>query len=1339
MEDFSGAIAPGGPQPGAPEQENIEAPRVDIGTGTTMGNDLVETSSYKASPEYRIKQLEAYLASPDEEVERKPAIDIKKYVDGDAEQTSFVDKSVDAIKSMGSFLVTPFVGETAAAMGYPEIKQRGEAVSVGALQYAENMGNGVINSVDATWSWLQSKGLKDQNAFPNLSFVESMKPAGGYQTDVEKNAYNVGKFTASMAAFVGGGQLAALRGAGAALQFGSGVAASAAINFMGFDPKEDQLGSLAKEIPVLRDMLPEFLNAHEDDSEMELRFKQALNGAVDDTLLAGAFLGVGKLYRKGRAVRAAMEETRLAKLKKPLEEVPTQVDDIQKTHQGGEPNAINASGEPIGAVAAQADDAQRALQSADPNQTSLFPETPKTPVLDADGNPLKAPPAPKAPSKSVGEVDLSKTPLELTPEQDKYFKKTFGNTVMGSFGDSPEAQAFWRKWMVDNWDELIKARGGVKTGEMAKQVRLGLGFEKILDPRSGLALNTEQLDDLGAFLQVQTNRLLKAKSPTEFMRVKTEISEVAGPYIAKGNAESISPYRIKFDAEVADAARKLNIAKKYKNQNKLAQIMEDKIKMAASDEEAVEIMQHIQQVIDKDPKNAVAILTGAEKLAKEGSWSDAAFGTWYSGMLYNPTTWKKNMFGNTTALIANVGERYIAALDPKSTTTILEANLKASSAATSFIDGFAVVLQKFKLDKVLGGDIAERAGNFRTARDKFKAATGFSKTSSKFVKSDSFKKLQNMGKLGNGAAAVLAFPFEVLGKTDEAFKVVAYSSEIRSQAFRQATSEGLSVGSKEFIERMGNIEDAVASGKFADVDPVTKFNEAIATAAERGMEGAVAEAYANDFVKKATAESEMYRGIYKTSVRTAKEVTFTQNPKGAYEAILNLVESMGPVGKLVVPFGKIAVNMADYTLQRVPLLANYTDDYQKAKKAGGQAWELAQAKVRLGGSLVAIGAVGSYAGAINGSEPEDKATRNAMIASGVRFNSIQIGGTYFPLDNLGAIGSILKLGADTREMFGYLNDEEQDIVAVMGSFLAAKLVDLTTPDFLTEGVFEVLDAMKTQKANKGRALVAGITKSMMPFGGAARFVTKDVAPAFGFSSTKKDTRGDSGFKEWEDVYQATIREWRSNIPGLGEGLPAQQNLFGEDIHHPSMFGPRVVSPIAFSKNAKANKVAFQEIARLGLASSFMREDLPEGETALRIDSPERTVSVKGINVTLNPVQYARFSKLSAGIGLGRVKDPEGVDPRIGTLRDSLTSLISSDYRNPTGAGRLGRIPGDGRYHTDESKRIAIRNVVAKYREKAKQQLFREFPELRQETKERFLERKGARNTAFKAKLNGLGR
>lgn len=1240
-----------------------------------------EAQTFDAKVQAQFAELEADI----EPQEPKPPVDIKKLDEGDEAQQSFLDKSIENIKAIGDITIETgktlgavalggTAGVLAEAAGAPEIKQRQEQFAAGALDYIQDIGNGVVDIVEAV-------GLREPTPDPFFTFSDSLFPKP--QTDGERNARAVGRFAANFASFAGGGMAAGALKGSMFVKGAASIGTSAGLNFLAFDPNEEKIGGIVKDIPGVREIMPDFLSAQEGDTEMDLRMKNAISNTIDDVVLAGAFFGISKMYQKARAYKGAIQ-------KSPL---------VAKAE---------------GAVVKEGDEAVSQVGKS--------------------GEPISAN-KPKTLAKTPEQLDLTKTPLEPNPEQKAYLDKSM-EALKDSFGDSPGARAYMQDFVERNWDDIVKNRGGIRTAEVRRQMQEGLQVETLLDPSTGKILDDAQTEALGGFIEKNVDDMLASM----------QAGDVEG---ALGNLsaadEALKPYIMRYSASGTEAARALGVRRQFKDAMAVKARLQQKILMAATPEERKDIVQKISEVIAKDPRNKVKNMIKFLDGSRTGSWADSAFDAWYSSMLSNPVTWSKNAGGNTVMLGKQISEKYVAATSNYwkggGEITFAEANMKSKAAFQSIMDGINAIRES-------------QGARFRFGRQMvaFKRASRGSDLVKFGESAAPFQALRNAGvpqalkivepgfkKVTTATANILSIPFNVLKRTDDFSKTVNYSSELKALSFRKAQAEGLEIGSKEFGERMAQMEERLVNKSYESFDPVKTFDVAKKHAEDSlGLKGPDAERMANQAVEKMSAESSSLRDINKQAAETAKRATFTQAPRegGAQEAALNLLDRLPlRMGKIVVPFSRVSLNIVKEVVESTPGLSYISKDFRDALAMGGAARETAMARVQLGGSLVAIGALAAEYGIVKGSEPKSKSTRNALLAKGESFNSI--GGV--KLDTLGPIGDMLRIGADFREYLGYITDEdEKNKLTATFAFLGSEAIKTMSPDSMTEGVYEVLSIAASEDPEKLKAFVAGIGRSTVP--GALRFVQRDVLG----NNEKRSTRAESGYESWKDVVEQTMNEWQANIPGLSEGLPPQRNLFGEVIHYPPGMGSAVLSAIALSKDAgsqKKNQLAFDEIARLGLQSSFMKEDLPPGEAELRVDLPPRTLVMDGIKMKLNPHQYDRYVQLSAGIGLGSTetdKEPEKrmQDERLGNLRDSLNSLIKNDYKSADGLGRVGIIYGDGRYHTDQNKRESIKAVINQYRELAKEQMLDEFPDLLNKRREGLINKATAADSEFS--MEGLG-
>lgn len=123
-----------------------------------------------------------------------------------------------------------------------------------------------------------------------------------------------------------------MKGAGAVGRGAWEVARGAVAGFIALDPHEERLSNLIEQYEPLRNPITEYLAADANDSAMEGRFKNALEGIGMDLALVGV---LEASLRAIRALRIGDQETAEAALRE-VEELQTQADGVEVRAQADE-------------------------------------------------------------------------------------------------------------------------------------------------------------------------------------------------------------------------------------------------------------------------------------------------------------------------------------------------------------------------------------------------------------------------------------------------------------------------------------------------------------------------------------------------------------------------------------------------------------------------------------------------------------------------------------------------------------------------------------------------------------------------------------------------------------------------------------------------------------------------------------------------------------------------------------------------------------------------------------------------------------------------------------------
>ena len=189
-----------------------------------------------------------------------------------------------------------------------------------ALHGSTKGGNAAINLVYELGNMLREIGPEWANYSLNFDpeggiSLDKGQPKGVPQipqlvdapdTVAGKLASGVSQFLTGF--FVGGYALRGFKAVSAAGQIGKGMLAGGISDFAFFDGMEANLSNLIQEFPELQNPVSEFLAASENDSQIEGRFKRALEGLGLGAATSGVMMGAVKAMRAARGMRGAGAE-----------------------------------------------------------------------------------------------------------------------------------------------------------------------------------------------------------------------------------------------------------------------------------------------------------------------------------------------------------------------------------------------------------------------------------------------------------------------------------------------------------------------------------------------------------------------------------------------------------------------------------------------------------------------------------------------------------------------------------------------------------------------------------------------------------------------------------------------------------------------------------------------------------------------------------------------------------------------------------------------------------------------------------------------------------------------
>lgn len=378
--------------------------------------------------------------------------------------------------------------------------------------------------------------------------------------------------------------------------------------------------------------------------------------------------------------------------------------------------------------------------------------------------------------------------------------------------------------------------------------------------------------------------------------------------------------------------------------------------------------------------------------------------------------------------------------------------------------------------------------------------------------------------LGN----VIRLPGRALLAEDEFFKGVARRMELRAQAYRTASSEGLR--GKAFSKRVADI-----------------------------MENPPED-------------------IYERIVDFAQMQTFTKQLGEAGSAIQTALSEV-PVARFIVPFIQTPTNILKYVGARTPL-APLSKAVRDDLLAGGARRDMAIAKITMG-SLIMAGAVyGTANGFVTGNGPINKNRRRQLKEQGWQPYSVWIGDRWVSYQRLDPLGMTLGIAADMHEILGSLDEVEvvadpERLGVVRERLLEKGFSEDEADDMVSriaeKGIVTVQDLLGSIAVAVGNNV---LSKSYMS--GLSDVFEIFNAPSAGYSgavASRTAERFALGFVPFSSAVRQTkrvvdpalrqadgwIEAFKAMAPGLSEDLPPVLDFWGEEREHMVSVSPFAIS------------------------------------------------------------------------------------------------------------------------------------------------------------------------------------
>jgi hypothetical protein len=490
-----------------------------------------------------------------------------------------------------------------------------------------------------------------------------------------------------------------------------------------------------------------------------------------------------------------------------------------------------------------------------------------------------------------------------------------------------------------------------------------------------------------------------------------------------------------------------------------------------------------------------------------------------------------------------------------------------------------------------------------------------------------------MGTMLNGVAKAVSVPTRAMVSVDVASKIGQHRARIHQYAARQASAAGLKGAEytatySKLIKNPPSMLDAAAL-KFADAQTFTR----------------------NDM----------------------NNMIFGKISEGVQKIAQGI-----PLGRIFLPFVNTTSNIADYVARRTPM-AMMSPKIWAELGAGGATRAEAISKMTVGSGIMAMGAYMHYNGKLQGKGSNYQQQR-AILDNVPRDNAMKLGDNWTNVENLAPIASIMLMGADLARLQTYMDEDTSiDEAAFHASAIVA---DRLTPEYLTGAMGDFLKGLASFEEGKlkmgsAASSVANLAETMTPF----RYIYRNIGDMV--DPQRRDTRPedkDIGF------IQSVWQEYRNKlVDGMGlaktwDDLPAQYNIFGEEIVMPPGFMTTTMSPFYTEKQDPI----IDGLRKLGMDAPNLPFAVDEGEMALRITMPDRLIE-KGANgvmipYKLSPKEYAKMIKF--------MNEDDGQ----GTLKEQVGQVLNSDAN-------------------DEMKKLMIKELVSDAKKRARAKMMMDEPDI----------------------------
>ncbi len=657
-------------------------------------------------------------------------------------------------------------------------------------------------------------------------------------------------------------------------------------------------------------------------------------------------------------------------------------------------------------------------------------------------------------------------------------------------------------------------------------------------------------------------------------------------------------------------------------------LAEDALKAAGGKEKTMDMARAMKAISEMSDEQVIAAVEASSQAAKGGftKSTDAIASVAINGMLSSPKVFVGNMLSNAITTGNSVLTTYMSSIVGKvrgteGAVTLAEGNSYIRGMMGSLMEGFNSMGQALRA-KPAGPANAVKADLLDISNPISAKAMG--------IPTDRNLGYKMLGKMADGTGLAVGLPSRINAAPDAFFSTIMYRGRINQLA--------------------------------------------VAEAAEKGLGGAERAAFIESRVSKPTVT------MHEDAKAFAKENVFSQalDPDSLTGKAQDIINNKVPLGKVLFPFFRTAVNITDYTIQHSPLAPLISSETKAAFAAGGKAKDVAIAKIALGSTFLGAMTYMAAEGIVTGPEPKNFKVKRALEETGFGWqpDSVLVGDTYHSIKSIEPMSAFVRLGAVMSMLSTHLDDSEMDEVAKVG---ASAVMDFMTPEMMVDSYSKFFEAYNEASGNGGDGKVKAVTidfaSRFIPYSGLLKSIRNETDPL------KRAASGIDGFTD------SLMARFKNTVPWLSEDLPVQRNMFGEPLYIPDGVGPDMISPITTSnKDSSAVSTKLADLAQYYNTMGPKDGDL----NPLSLSMPAQYFDFKGYQIKLNPKQYERYVMYSAGLNPETGESLNGITP----LREVLSQTLEGFQRI------------DNKMNTKTANKLigSVSGIIGKYKKLGKQMM-----------------------------------